>query len=388
MDVQNTNTENEHDVGNAQSIMEASASTASPSATIEKVLSKPYTLEQRLFHAIHGKRIQSPSVKEFKECWAFCNVVRKSLVNKQDTSSSIKSKNRSRSRSHQSTWDIVIDVAGGHGALAALFLICSGVQYAVVVDPANVGGGSVQRAWSSFLRPDQQLMYRYECLRTGLPDEIKDALTWTEPHRILVVACHACSHLTEEVFEISTRYGVHVAAMPCCQKDFSPGRCWKQSSQQLKIGIPITIDLLQCGRVMGLGTYDVRMKMIDSKITPQNRIILCRPIQLVGDDETSSSSQDNTRSVGRRQAKIDAAHARLEQAYKKAHSLPSQQTDDFKSKNPNHHHNNRPFKGTGWDQEQHIDAFLMPLRTVIMITATTSVIGFVAGLAMSNKSKK
>ena len=397
MDVKNTIVENDHDVDNSESrIVKAPASTTTTTTTLspsetspskENLLSKTYTLEQRLFHAVHGKRVKSPSVKEFKECWAFCNVVRKSLANKQqDISSSGMCKNPIRGR--QPTWDVIIDVAGGHGALAALFLICSGVQFAVVVDPARVGSDSVERAWSSFFRPDQQLMYRNECLRTGLPQEIKDALTWTEPHRILVVACHACSHLTEEVFDISTRYGVHVAAMPCCQKDFSPGRCWKSSSQQLGIGIPVTIDLLQCGRIMGLGTYDVRMKMIDPKITPQNRIILCRPLQSLDDVESSGRSLAKMRSDGSRQAKIDAAHARLEQAYKKAHGLPSQQTDSSKSRNPNHDLHRRRFRGKGQDQKQDIEEFFIPIRTAIMITATTSIIGFVAGLAISLKSKK
>lgn len=43
------------------------------------------------------------------------------------------------------------------------------------------------------------------------------------PFRILVVACHACQHLTDETLEIACSYGVHAAVLSCCQKDLSGG---------------------------------------------------------------------------------------------------------------------------------------------------------------------
>lgn len=47
------------------------------------VKEKPkFTLEKRLFHAIHDNKIHSPSVKEFKECFAFQNIVRSALKRK------------------------------------------------------------------------------------------------------------------------------------------------------------------------------------------------------------------------------------------------------------------------------------------------------------------
>lgn len=32
--------------------------------------------------------------------------------------------------------------------------------------------------------------------------------------RVLVVACHACQHLAEEVLDIAARFGAHVCVMP------------------------------------------------------------------------------------------------------------------------------------------------------------------------------
>jgi 8-oxo-dGTP pyrophosphatase MutT (NUDIX family) len=252
-----------------------------------------YSLEQRLFHALHDNNIHSPSIKEFKESYAFCNAVRNAF-----------STRHSRPR-----FDVVIDVAGGHGALAALFLICTTVHQAVVVDPANVGKGGVMRAWGKdFIGNHQELRFRHECLRTGLPVELENALTMTTRDRILVVACHACQHLTEDTLNISCHYGVHVAVMPCCQKDHSAGSSWKSTSKNLSIPVAPVMDLLQCGKIMALGTYDVRMKVIDPKITPQNRIICCRTLL---EQELSSSALH--------QERMDRAHSRLELVYQKAH---------------------------------------------------------------------
>ena len=250
---------------------------------------KPSSLERRLFSALHEKTINSPSLKEFNEAYAFSNAVRRDVRKNQV--------------------DIVIDVAGGHGALAAIFLVTTSAFSATVVDPAQVGNGSVQRAWGSFFG-DKTLHYRHECLRTGLDAELKAALQVTSPDRILVVACHACQHLSDETVEISCRYGVHVAVMPCCQND-SKGN-WKNTSKNINVPIAKLMDVLLAGKVMSWTCgqeagveYDVRMKVIDPKITPQNRVIVCRVQHSSGDDE--------------RRKRTEESHRKLQRAYQAAH---------------------------------------------------------------------
>jgi 8-oxo-dGTP pyrophosphatase MutT (NUDIX family) len=250
---------------------------------------RKFSLEQRLFHAIHDNDVRSPSVKEFKECFAFLNAVRSGLGKQK--------------RTQPIQFDVVIDVAGGHGALAALFLVCTSATKAVVVDPAQVGQGGVARAWKDFYG-DKTLLYRPECLRTGLPAELKAALAMTTADRILVVACHACQHLSEETLEIACRFGVHAAVMPCCQKDLSPGSTWKSTSKRLGLPIATVMDILVAGKMMAAGSHDIRMKSIDSKITPQNRIIVCRALQ----EPLKNKNED-----------VEKAHAKLETAYRAAH---------------------------------------------------------------------
>ena len=219
---------------------EASVSAAAPH----------FSMQQRLFHATHD--IRSPTTKEFKEAWAFCNAVRSFIA---------------------PCPRVVIDVAGGHGALAALFLILnSRTEEAIVIDPAvaDAGKRGIQQAWGQYIGLQKTLRYRHECLRTALPAE----LAGRDGMDVLVVACHACQaclrvcwmcvkgclfgarmlhvcctyadaccmhaacmlqHLTDEVLSIAAAFGCHVAVMPCCHKDHLGS--WKAASKAL--GLPL-----------------------------------------------------------------------------------------------------------------------------------------------------
>lgn len=255
-------------------------------------------LEKQLFHELHRKNINNPSIKEFKESWAFANAVR-SYFNRGD-------------------FDVVIDVAGGHGCLAALMLVLTSAKRAVVIDPAEVGKNGVSRAWGDFYK-GKNLVFRHECLRTGLREELDQTLNGmnVSAGRVIVLACHACQHLSDETLEISCEYGVHAAVMPCCQKDLD-GSTWKSASKRLDIHFPSVMDILMAGKVMAWDSgkaagvsYQVRMKSIDEKITPQNRIILCK-----------ASSRDDSSLSRKNKAKMEQ-HERLQRAYGKAHSKPT-----------------------------------------------------------------
>jgi len=253
-----------------------------------------FTMEQRLFHALKASRVNSPTIKEYNEAFAFCNAVR-SVVTK-DT-----------------PIDVVIDVAGGHGALAALFLVFTEASVAVVVDPADVSGkDGVQRAWREDFLGSKVLQYRHECLRKALPEELAKAIRTTgDPSRVLVVACHACQHLSEETLAISCRFGAHVAVMPCCQKDST--RMWKSTCKTLGVPFPIAMDLLLVGKAMSWEVgkeanvyYDVRVRTIDKSITPQNRVIICKSNSLKGENLLAQ--------------RREVAHRKLQTTYERAHA--------------------------------------------------------------------
>ena len=93
-----------------------------------------------------------------------------------------------------------------------------------MIDPAVVSGkDGIRQVWSPFwtgLDGDntqsrtKNLRYRHECLRTGLRKELETILFGTEnpplPTNVLVTACHACQHLTDETMQIAAEYGVNV----------------------------------------------------------------------------------------------------------------------------------------------------------------------------------
>jgi 8-oxo-dGTP diphosphatase len=264
-----------------------------------------YSLEKRLFHNLCCDKKHSVSIKEFKEAWAFANAVR-----------SVFGKNY--------PFDVIVDVAGGHGALAALLLILTPAKRAIVIDPAHVGKGAVETAWRRDFLNSKELHYRHEDLRTGLPAELKHSLRSTDRQKVLVVACHACQHLSNEVLEIvCCRFpGVHVAVMACCQKDILDNN-WKDVSKNLNIKFEVVMDLLLVGKIMGSQQlkeagfetdirydYSVRMKMIDASITPQNRVIVAKSIKFENGTPTANT------------AKVEAAHLKLASTYERAHRLP------------------------------------------------------------------
>ena len=270
----------------------------------------PPTLEQRLFQLLRQHHVRNPSVKEFNECWAFAKAVQPFYA-----SSSIR---------------VILDVAGGHGALAAILLILfPSATHAVVIDPAaaqhQVTG--VQRAWKEYLvgpeDHDMRLIYQHECLRKALPLTIQqltrsNCLNHTQllpsqvhPSHILVVACHACQHLSEETARIACSMGTHVALMPCCQKDHVGS--FKAFAKSIHMPMAPIMDILLAGKCqswMNTGpshniSYQVKMRTIDSSITPQNRLILCK------------AQYQGTSSLEKR--KYAVAHTKLQLAYQRAH---------------------------------------------------------------------
>ncbi|CAD7926671.1 unnamed protein product [Amoebophrya sp. A120] len=364
-------------------------------------------MERELFRALRDSSAVRPSAKEVKEALAFCNAV-KPLFPK------VK---------------VVLDVAGGHGALAAVFLILHrSVERAVVIDPfeAPAGKRGILTAWGKYLsrrredhenyikerlrtavaasieeqdektasrsttapdavattptalqppdgeelvcqavtedsakesagsdhdqHPDCALRYRHEDLHTGLPDELATLLNkhTTEddfavhPSEILVVACHACQHLTDDTIDIAQSFGVHVAVMPCCHRDRTQGQRWKSTARHLAdtfLGeqsgmmgeggksedkkvrrtkndqlFGTVTDLLTAGRMQVGGKsagvrYDVRMRFINENITPQNRILVGTALSLA---EEESSTMADTK-------KRQHAERQLSAAYRAAH---------------------------------------------------------------------
>ena len=252
-------------------------------------------MEKAIFHAMHQHA--KPTVKELNESLAFVNATRSGLKGLK--------------------FDVVLDVAGGHGAVAALFLcLAPGVEEAVVIDPAEVSSGKlgVGEGILPFVKPGKVLTYRTECLRTGLPAELERC----RGRRVLVVACHACQHLTDEVVGIALQHGASgISVMPCCHKDRTGG-AWKAAAKAFGVNIGTCMDLVLAGRLAPEGRlhgfdYEVRMRIASKTSTPQNRIVIGRRMDGLGGASAAAPGAP-PHSVA-----TEAAHERLTRAYDRAH---------------------------------------------------------------------
>jgi hypothetical protein len=88
----------------------------------------------------------------------------------------------------------------------------------------------------------------------------------------LLVSCHACGSLTDDVIELALAARARLVVLPCCQ---STGKCdlgglagWLDAA--------LAIDVTRAGKLRAAG-YDVHTQTIPATITPKNRLLLAAP---------------------------------------------------------------------------------------------------------------
>jgi hypothetical protein len=93
-----------------------------------------------------------------------------------------------------------------------------------------------------------------------------------EPNDVLV-SCHACGSLTDEVLALALAARAKVVVLPCCQ---SIGKCdlgglagWLDPA--------LAIDVTRAAKLRAAG-YHVHTQTIPAAITPKNRLLLASPL--------------------------------------------------------------------------------------------------------------
>lgn len=234
----------------ASATVPAAASTipASSPARSGDPASSGRSLESKLYWALRRLPRPRPSDKELRESFAFFQKTCQFGMGK----------------------ELLLDVCGSHGVLAALFLAHGRVGRAVVLDkfkPASFGhvrealapfwgeaepgkapnhggggcgassgcgcGGEDGSAGASgcgaggsgagvdppagqccACDPADRLSFLTCDMRAGLPSLLDSE---GDPSRVLVVGVHCCNQLTDDLIRICTERGVDFAVMPCCQ---------------------------------------------------------------------------------------------------------------------------------------------------------------------------
>lgn len=174
----------------------------------------------------------------------------------------------------------VLDLACGHALLAhVLLLLDDSSPSALAVDVRLPS--SAQRLSSCLTREWPRLVARVELVS----DEI--SAVEARPGDLLV-SCHACGSLTDEVLDKAIAARARVVVLPCChqklQDDASGLAGWLDSA--------LAIDVTRAARLREHG-YRVHTQTIPGEITPKNRLLLAEPAH--GDRRSDSSQGDTPR---------------------------------------------------------------------------------------------
>lgn len=207
-----------------------------------------------------------PNTKEIKECLAFFEKVRKVLGRRR----------------------LLVDAAGGHGALALAYGASGKAERAIVADLRRRASSfeNLRAAWMP--ETGNNVQYEYVDLSHGnwLRDLIEREAV--QPAEVAVVSVHACGALTDALIDACTEARVDFALMPCCH-----GRCkdrlhrpLRDAARVMGISPEAATDLARFGVIASRG-YTAKVRAIDPAITPVNKILigLCEEDSARDDDQ-------------------------------------------------------------------------------------------------------
>ena len=233
------------------------------------------SLEMRLYWALrHHKINPRPCEKEVKESISFFKKSEKLLGRRK----------------------LVIDCCGSHGLLGALFVAFGRAEEAAVLDlhrpasfdqicaawkpwlsggaPCRTGGAAAADAAAAETEAATEAE-RVRFVTGDFQESLPRLLDGGKllPSEIAVVACHACSHLTDSIVAMCIARGVDFAVMPCCQRDLQSQGQMAIVAKTLGIKEGEAIDVARMGGILARG-YDCRFRTIDASITPVNRLLV------------------------------------------------------------------------------------------------------------------
>jgi hypothetical protein len=158
----------------------------------------------------------------------------------------------------------VLDLACGHALLAhVLLLLDDSSETALAVDT---------RLPSSAAKLSTALVHHWPRL-AGRVEFVEAPLSAVDAHAgDLLVSCHGCGKLSDDVLDKAIAARARVAILPCCheqgaQDDGGLGG-WLDSA--------LAIDVTRAARLQRAG-YVVHTQIIPAAITPKNRLLLGEP---------------------------------------------------------------------------------------------------------------
>src|SRR5450631_2182668 len=158
----------------------------------------------------------------------------------------------------------VLDLACGHALLAQILLLLDDSSPSALVVDTRIPH-SARKLSESLAREWPRLTGRVELVEC----ELANVATKAED---LLVSCHACGALTDDVLSLAINVSARVVVLPCCQDKLAQDQGglggWLDSA--------LAIDVTRAARLREQG-YAVHTQTIAAAITPKNRLLLADP---------------------------------------------------------------------------------------------------------------
>jgi len=158
----------------------------------------------------------------------------------------------------------VIDLACGHGLLAQILLLLDDSSPSALAIDTRLPQ-SARRLSDRFACAWPRLRGRIELVQ----GEIASVVAGPGD---LLVSCHACGSLTDEVLSRAIAGGARVAVLPCCHDALDND----QGGLGGWLDPALAIDVTRVARLRDHG-FSVHTQTIPEAITPKNRLLLAEP---------------------------------------------------------------------------------------------------------------
>ena len=198
-----------------------------------------------------------PKVKEIKECLAFFTKTERFMKRKK----------------------LIIDCAGGHGALGLAFKrLGRQKDLKVIIGDLHCPSSfaNIRAAW---LPRDENTTNCVEHRTIDLRDRgwLAKVLETEQidPKDCGIVGCHVCNRLSDELIDECLMTKVEFCVLGCCHGDTSKqGRATKNSAKELGISLGTLVDTARFGVIANHDGFIAKIRVIDPTVTPENRILV------------------------------------------------------------------------------------------------------------------
>ena len=233
-------------------------------------------LRKKLWYEWKQSPRPRPKTKELKETFAFVSRTERLLKHKK----------------------LIIDAAGGHGALGMAFKLHQNNIEKIIIGDLHCpeSFATLKRAWfplesstsatnneekktsSTFIEhpnPTSFIEHRKIDLRDRgwLIKLLKSENI--DPTECGVVGCHVCNALSDELIDECLNAKVEFCIMGCCHGSTSKqGKAIKQSAKELGVSLGMLVDTARFGIIAQREGYIAKIRTIDESITPENRILI------------------------------------------------------------------------------------------------------------------